>query len=216
MILIFSAIRKEREENRITKKNRQIWGIILAAGLSERMGSPKLLLPFKGKLIIHHIIDQALLSHLDGVVVVANPNVPELVKEISTSRINSLVANPCPELGMSSSIRKGIAALPETASAAMILLGDMPLMKAGVIDKMIDYYHSNHFPLITQASYLGEKGHPVIFSRPLFHFLSAIDGDNGGKTLIQQFSNQLHLVEMNKEITVDIDTYMDYIRLLEE
>jgi molybdenum cofactor cytidylyltransferase len=187
--------------------------MILAAGLSSRMGNPKLILPFKGKPVIRHVIDQALLSGLDGVVVVANPNVPELIKEIFTSGVNKMVINDQPQLGMSSSIKKGLAALPENADAVMILLGDQPLMTADEMNRMIDYYQSNAFPSIVQASYLGEKGHPVLFSRSLFKSLFTINGDQGGKSLIQHFFDQLHFVEMGKNITADIDTYSDYMKL---
>jgi molybdenum cofactor cytidylyltransferase len=192
---------------------KEIWGMILAAGLSSRMGSPKLILPLKGKPVIRYVIDQALASRLDGVVVVANHNVPELIEEVSTSKVNKIVRNEQPELGMSSSIKKGLSELPDQVDAVMILLGDQPLMTTDEMNRMIDFYQANGFPGIVQASYLGEKGHPVLFSRPLFPALMTIIGDQGGKSLIQQYADQLKFVEMGKKVPADIDTYNDYLAL---
>jgi CTP:molybdopterin cytidylyltransferase MocA len=195
--------------------NKKVWGIILAAGFSRRMGTAKLLLPFKGKSILRHVIEETLESRLSGITVVANPDIPELITEASVPGIDKVIVNENAGQGISSSIKSGLLSVPAEITAAMFLLGDMPLITSREINRVLqDYMKHPDSPLIVQASYQNQNGHPVLFDRLLFSELSHVSGDEGGKSIINKY--KVYYSDMGTNITADIDTQRDYQTLLRE
>ena len=102
-----------------------ICAVVLAAGLSRRMGVQKLLLPFAGKTVIAHIVDQILASNIDDIYVVVGHESERVRRELSERNV-TIVSNPDYESGMLSSVRCGLAALPEECRAVLVALGDQP------------------------------------------------------------------------------------------
>ncbi|WP_409292605.1 NTP transferase domain-containing protein [Peribacillus sp. SCS-37] len=197
--------------------NNKIWGIILAAGFSRRMGTAKLLLPFKSKSILGHVIEHGLNSGLSGISVVVNPDIPDLLTEAMVPGIQKVILNEKASEGMSSSIKLGLLSLPSDTTAALFLLGDMPLITTREIDRVIqDYSKHTELPLIVQSSYKNQKGHPVLFDRRLFSELHLVDGDEGGKSIIKKYEHQVYYSKMEINLTPDIDTQTDYQELLRE
>lgn len=198
-----------------TNIGKGIWGIVLAAGMSNRMGTPKMLLHYKNKSLVQHVIHGAIHSKLEGIVVVFNPQVKGLYKEIIDCGVDRIVENRFSQKGMSTSLRKGISSLPEGVEAAVILLGDQPEMTNKEINKIIDTYHTFEKPLIVQSLYLNnEKGHPVLFNKKIFSKLLEVGGDTGGKKVIKAFADKTAFAEMKKENIRDIDYLEDYKRLV--
>jgi molybdenum cofactor cytidylyltransferase len=194
-----------------------VWGVILAAGFSKRMGTAKMLLPYKGKPILRHVIDQSLDSSLSGISVVINPDVPGLLQEVSRTRVNKVLLNDRALVGMSSSVKAGLLSIPSHIKAVMFLLGDQPLLTSDEINQVIhDYIGMEREPLIVQATYETEKGHPVLFDRKMFSHLLQVDGDEGGRTILKQFNKYVKYAEMGKKQISDIDTIDDYKKLLRE
>lgn len=206
-------IKKEVDGFMITGK-KQVWGMILASGLSKRMGAPKLLLPLNETTIIGHVISEALQSDLDGMIVVANGHNQELVDEIAKYPISLLVKVEDAHLGMSNSIKKGLQLLPSSADAVMFLLGDQPEMTSAEINKIISCYQNEKDVLVLQAVYLHTKGHPVLFDRRIIPLLHYIDGDMGAREILKQHKEKIQLVEMGRPKIADIDTVEDYQKLL--
>ncbi|WP_134704725.1 NTP transferase domain-containing protein [Ammoniphilus sp. YIM 78166] len=196
-----------------SKPTRTIWGLVLAAGLSRRMGSPKLILPFEGRPMIQHMIHSAVQSKLDGVAVVINPQWKELEDAVQASGADLIVRNEQAEQGMSTSLTEGLKLLPPEADAVMVLLGDQPHMQTATIDQLVERFYQVENPII-QANYRGQKGHPVIFTRDLFPQLLKVKGDQGGKDIIRSLSDQIEWVEFDNEPINDIDTMEDYARLI--
>lgn len=193
----------------------QIWGIILASGMSTRMGAPKTLLKYKNKTIIEHVITTAKQSRLDYVAVVINDDVDGLYSLVKLAGADKIIKNQQPHLGMSSSLQMGIRALPEPVEAAVILLADQPEMTSDEIDAVLKSFQDNKKPLIIQCSYWHrEKGHPVLFHRKLFPDLLKISGDQGGKSVIKQYKEKVVYAEIDKKSIPDIDEYHDYISLI--
>ncbi|PLT35376.1 NTP transferase domain-containing protein [Bacillus sp. V5-8f] len=197
--------------------NRKVWGIILAAGNSRRMGKAKLLLPYKGKSIIRHVVEQSLTSKLAGITVVVNPGIPELKTEASVPGVDKVMLNEKAGQGMSTSIQTGLLSVPANVSAVMMLLGDMPLITSLEINKVIeDYCKQTTFPCIVQSSYKNQNGHPVLFDRNLFSELYKVTGDEGGRSIIKTYKHLVYYSYMEKEMASDIDTQLDYEKLLRE
>jgi molybdenum cofactor cytidylyltransferase len=197
--------------------NRKVWGIVLASGFSRRMGSAKLLLPFKGKSILRHVLEHSINSELSGITVVVNPDIPGLAEEASVPGIDKIVINDRASEGMSTSVKSGLLSVPADAAAAMFLLGDMPLVTANEINAVIrDYVKPETPPRIVQAKYGTKTGHPILFDRSLFSELLQVSGDEGGRSIIKKYKQEVHYSEMEKEMTSDIDTQADYQKLLRE
>ncbi|GHH99841.1 hypothetical protein AM1BK_33840 [Neobacillus kokaensis] len=179
------------------------------------MGEPKLLLPYKGKTLIRHTLDECVKTQLDGIIVVVNSHVEKLAREAQIEGISKVIVNDRSNEGMSSSVKLGLQSLPDSVQAAIFLLGDQPLMSSKEIDKIINAYHSQSNFSIIQAKYQGIKGHPVLFKRNLFPHLLSINGDEGGKSVIKKFEKHVYYTEMNRKIIPDIDTPEEYKLLLD-
>ncbi|SCC29210.1 molybdenum cofactor cytidylyltransferase [Fictibacillus enclensis] len=190
------------------------WAIILAAGQSKRMGTPKMMLRHKGKTLIHHVIDAAVNSKADGVIIVINPEVDGLLAEASVPGVSKVFLNDQSDSGLSMSMKSGLYVLPSEAEAAIFLLGDQPLVTTREIDLLLEEFQGNQAYSIYQSSYRGKKGHPVLFQRSMFDRLLDVKGDKGGREVIRQFSGETQTVEMGRSHPFDIDTKDDYRRLL--
>jgi len=191
--------------------------IILAAGASRRMGLPKQLLPFKRKNLLQHAIDEAAKSKASTVYFVLGANAAEIQKSIGAEKAQLVLNESWPE-GMSSSIRAGIAALPDTVGAAIISLCDQPLVSSSVFDGLIDAFVSSGKPIIA-SEYAGSPGVPVLFARKHFAELAALRGDSGARKVIESHRQDTTLVGFTGG-SVDLDTPEEYkkfiLRKLEE
>ncbi|MBN1849467.1 MAG: molybdenum cofactor cytidylyltransferase [Deltaproteobacteria bacterium] len=190
----------------------KVAGIILAAGMSSRLGEPKQLLTYKGKTLLNRVIEAAIQSSLTQVFIVLGHNAGDIQKTIEYSNI-SIIRNPQYHEGQSSSIRHGIKALAPSVNAVMFLLGDQPLIRSATINILIaDYIEKQS--LITVPTFEGERGNPVLFDRRLFSRLESLSGDSGGRVLFSEYADQISLVEVDDAgILTDVDTLEDYERL---
>ncbi len=181
------------------------------------MGTAKMILPYNGKSILQHVINQGLGSSLSGISVVINPDVPGLYQEATVTGVNQILINDQASDGMSTSVKLGLRSIPNHIKAAVFLLGDQPLLSSDEINKVIkDYDRQKDRPLIVQASYQGEKGHPVLFDRKMFPYLLDAKGDEGGRSVLKKFQKEVFYSEMGKKQIPDIDTLVDYENLLRE
>ncbi|HEC04421.1 MAG TPA: nucleotidyltransferase family protein [Phycisphaerales bacterium] len=139
-----------------------ICAMVLAAGLSRRMGTQKLLLPFGGKTVITHIVDQIAESTVDETYVVVGHEGKRASRELS-GRDVSIVSNPDYESGMLSSVRCGLAALPQECGVVLVALGDQPSVTSRLIDEMVRSFAQTEEKILVPI-YNGRRGHPVIFS----------------------------------------------------
>lgn len=188
-----------------------VWIIILAAGYSRRMGSPKLLLPYRDESLIRHVVKKALQVRSAGVIAVVNPDFSDVINHVNDQPVR-LIWNDRAHLGMSTSLTKGIENLPDSASAALILLADQPEIEPCVIQKVIDEYLSSSSSII-QAAYKGKPGHPVLFDKKWFTELLKTVGDQGGRDIIKTFGHERQLIDIPLSTPEDIDTQEDYQRL---
>jgi molybdenum cofactor cytidylyltransferase len=187
--------------------NRNVTAIILAAGRSTRMGGPnKLLAELSGKKLVRIAAEQALASKATDVVVVTGHQADLVAQALSGLNVK-LVFNPEFAGGLASSVKAGIAAVPETADGALICLGDMPLIDAGLIDHLIDAFAPDRGNLIVLPVAEGRRGNPVLWSRRFFDELMTLEGDVGARHLIAKHGEAVAEVPVEgNSAFLDIDT----------
>jgi len=197
------------------KKAEPVAGLLLAAGASTRMGTPKQLLPAGDALLLERVLAQALRSRLDLVVLVLGFRADEIRTRIRTAKHTSklrTVENPDFRLGISSSIITGLSYVKKEYAHVMILLGDMPFVSSEVINRLLSCYLESGLPL-GALKVRGKRSHPVIIGRPFFTALHRLTGDQGARDLFVNHRDQVCLVDPGKEYDDrDIDTYEDYLK----
>ncbi len=185
--------------------------IILAAGASSRMGAPKQLLLVEGKTLINRIIDIALETPCFPVVTVLGANRNVIRKELGKVPI-TVIDNPQWELGMSGSMKMGLAGAYITLKdfdAAIFLTVDMPYVSKELINKMIKKGIENPDSQIVACKYESQIGIPVLFKRPLFNDLLELKGDEGAKKIVLKNKDKTVFVDF-PEGGFDLDTIEEY------
>ncbi|MCF8068979.1 MAG: molybdenum cofactor cytidylyltransferase [Desulfobacterales bacterium] len=192
----------------------RIAGIILAAGKSTRMGKPKQLLLYKGRPMLANIIESALRSNLDEVIVVLGHQYEAVKKKIKLNHVN-VVINHHYEKGQSTSLKAGMDTVLSLYDGVMFLLGDMPFVDDKVINNLIETYKHSEKEIIV-ASFHQKRGHPVLFNGSLFSELKQIaEKDEGARSILEKYPDRIEYVEFSDDrIFIDIDTQKDYENLL--
>jgi molybdenum cofactor cytidylyltransferase len=189
-----------------------VGGVILAAGLGRRMGVPKLLLPWQGRPLVRHVAEAALASQLDGLLVVTGYRADDVASALEGLPLQ-IVANSDYEAGLSTSLHAGIRALAGHYSAAMIMLGDQPLLTTEIVDRLLQAYWATQAPLVAPVA--GQRrGNPVLFARGLFPELLTIRGDEGARAIINAHRTELHTVPVDESVFFDVDTPEAYAGLI--
>jgi len=190
-----------------------ICAIVLAAGLSSRMGVQKLLLPFGGKTVIAHIVDQLLASTVDEVHVVVGHQAERISRELS-GRAVSIVNNPNYKSGMLSSVRCGLRNLPEKCRAVIVMLGDQPSITTELIDQMLQSFAATEKSILVPL-YKGKRGHPILFSSLYRDEILKRHGDVGLRGLLHGHSDDIfELAVSTASVLCDMDCPEDYRREL--
>ena len=201
-----------------------VTAMVLAAGLSSRMGDiNKLLAPINGTALIRRVIDQVQQSQAHqlkigqlkaGPIIVVTGHQAHLIGEALAGCDVLFVENKNFAEGLSTSLRTGLKAVPETAAGALICLGDMPKLTARHIDDLIRAFREHQGDKICVPIYQGRQGNPVLWPRKYFAEMQELRGDVGAKKLIEQHRDHVHEVVMNDEGVVrDIDTPEDLAKI---
>ncbi|WP_409300019.1 NTP transferase domain-containing protein [Peribacillus sp. SCS-155] len=189
-----------------------IGAVILAAGQAKRFGSMKQLSYLGEKPLFLYPVELALSMEFSCITLVGNKHTESMKDYIQDYNI-SYIKNEESENGMSSSLKKGISALPSDIQAVFLFLGDQPFIPKEVVIKMYSIYqdHYENGIRIVRALYEGQAGHPVLFDRELFPLLINIEGDQGARDIIRLFSSKVETVDFPKRMwNMDIDTQSDY------
>ncbi|HEY7437479.1 MAG TPA: nucleotidyltransferase family protein [Methylomirabilota bacterium] len=188
-----------------------IAGVVLAAGLSRRMGRAKMLMPVDGRAIVRHAVESVLAGGVDSVWVVTGPDV-EPVEAALAGLAVQIVVNPAPEEGQASSLRAGIAALPASVDAVLIALGDQPALAPSIIPALLAARRTSP-KLIVAPRYRDGQGNPVVFKREIFPELLRLTGDQGARPIIQKEPARVEWVELDLPMPPDVDTPADYEKI---
>jgi molybdenum cofactor cytidylyltransferase len=186
-----------------------IWAIILAAGASTRMKKQKMLLPFMDSTIIETVIQNA--NHAVGknIMVVLGSHHDEIARQIQHQDVKTC-SNENFMSGMLSSVICGFRALPETAKAALVFLGDQPQISGVVAKKVMDAWIKSGKGIVIPV-FDGKRGHPALIETKYKIDIENLNPEKGLRSLYQKITNDINEVECNSpEILRDIDTVEDY------
>ena len=190
--------------------------IILAAGNSSRMGKPKQFLEIGGRSLLKHAVNAAVEAALGPVIVVTGAADEQVRIHLAGAPV-TIIRNRDWEEGMGSSIRIGVKAAIDSASAingVLLMVADQPTADAGVLKKLWLTWVASGQP-VAAAVYEGEAGSPAIFDASMLPELLELKGETGAKKLMRSRPGQLAKLEFPEGIR-DIDTPEDYERFLEE
>lgn len=185
--------------------------IVLAAGGGTRFGGDKLLASLGGRPVVRLTVGRVLRSGARPVLVVTGHAGDAVAAALAGLDVR-LVPNAAWAGGMAGSLRAGVAALPDECAAAVVLLGDQPLIEPDAIDRVAAAFRAAGRPIVA-ARYGGRRGHPVLFARALFGELAAVTGDIGAREVIARDPSRVELVELPGEPPPDVDTPDDLARL---
>jgi molybdenum cofactor cytidylyltransferase len=188
----------------------RVAGVLLAAGTSSRMGRNKLFLPLGGISVLRRAVAAARGAGLDPVLVVLGHESDRALAELQglpcTPVINEEYAR-----GMNTSVRAGISAVPDDASAAVVMLADMPFVTAGMVRGLMERYRSSETPLVV-STYGDVLAPPILYGRALFPELRALDDDGCGKQVVKAHREEAVEVAWDPVALADLDVPEDVER----
>jgi molybdenum cofactor cytidylyltransferase len=193
-------------------------GIILAAGASIRFGQPKQLIKLKGKYLVDRVIDAALESRLDLVVLVLGHEYQSILKALGSKVRHpqlEVVINHKYHEGQSSSLKAGLVSVQKAFSSVMYLLADQPMINTTIIDLLLDQLHGSGKQICVPV-FEGQRGNPTIFKRPTYEEIMMIDGDIGARDIIAKNTQRVLYAKIKDPLCFfDIDSPEDLKKLQE-
>ena len=190
-------------------------GIILAAGDSTRMGSPKAALATPdGQTFVTRIVGTLRDAGVTDLVIVTGRHHDAVVDAIARQRLlvpPRIVRNPDPSRGQLSSLLAGMdAVVTHSGDGVMMTLVDVPLVRVDTVTAVIDAWRASRAPIVRPA--IGDRhGHPVIFDRAVFDALRRAPLDAGAKSVIRAYEADILNVSVDDEgCLTDVDTPGDY------
>lgn len=204
--LLMEIVSRPQPREPAAETGTKVAAIILAAGQSRRMGGPnKLLAEFDGKPLVRMIAEAALASKADPVIVVTGHMADDIAAALSGLKVR-IYHNPDFAEGLATSLKTGLAAVPEGASGALVLLADMPGVDSRVIDRLIEAFRARPQPAIVLPTVDGKRGNPVLWARAFFPELMTVTGDTGARHILSLHEDVVERVEIGHAASVDVDT----------
>jgi len=208
--VVVGSLARPDEYGPVFSVQTRVAGVILAAGGSLRLGRPKQLLDWQGRPFIAKVAQNALEAGLSPLIVVTGAE-SAAVSEALEGLPVTIVPNPDWQLGQSTSLKVGVRALPEDCQAAVFLMSDQPQISPILIRSVVEAYTAKHLP-IAAPRIAGRRANPVLFAREAFDALKAIQGDQGGRAVFDQF--KVAWVEwIDERDALDVDDEAAYERL---
>ncbi|NDV25936.1 DVU_1551 family NTP transferase [Desulfovibrio sp. JC010] len=187
----------------------KIYGLILAAGFSSRMGKLKALLPLDGCTVLSRCIRSLVNGGASDIFVVTGHMAEQVGAEAKTLGMHEIF-NPDYEQGMFSSVQAGVQGLPDDASAFLVLPVDIPLVRSSTI-RALTFDYSSAPAKIIYPCFRGERGHPPLISAELIPEIIAHDGSGGLRTVLERYDSEARELNMpDLGILRDLDTPEDY------
>jgi molybdenum cofactor cytidylyltransferase len=189
----------------------KVSAIIVAAGASRRMGTQKLLLPFGGKTVIEHVIDRVKAAGIADVVAVVG--VDQAVVGVARRCDVRVVVNATPDDGMLSSVRSGLRAVPDSADAVMVILGDQPSISSALLRAMLAAWEVSPGRILV-PTFEGRRGHPLMFSLDYREEVLTRYDEEGLRGLLRTHERDISGLPAEASVLADMDDLEDYWREL--
>jgi molybdenum cofactor cytidylyltransferase len=185
----------------------RIGALLLAAGQSRRMGGPnKLLAEVDGVPMVARVARRLLVSRARPIIAVLGNQADAVGAALGKLPVER-ARNPDFAAGLSTSLKRGIAALPPDLDGVIVCLGDMPLISGRHLDRLVAAFNPLEGRAIIVPTRRGRRGNPVLWSKQFFPEMTGLAGDVGAKHLISEHAELVAEVEMDDDaVLVDIDT----------
>jgi molybdenum cofactor cytidylyltransferase len=190
---------------------RRVTGIVLAAGSSRRLGTPKQVLPYRDTTLLGATLDIARSAGFHQLIVTLGGAAQEVRDTVRLDGADVAAVDDS-GAGCSASLRVALARLDPQAAGIVLMLGDQPRMDPATVRRMIT---DGPVADITVCRYADGIGHPFWFSRNIFSDLSQLHGDKGVWKLVQSGRYPVRELAVDGTIPLDVDTWDDNLRLLE-
>lgn len=197
---------------RVITLSESIYGLVLAAGMSTRMGQPKMVLPWGKTTIIGQVVNTLTAAGISKILVVTGGTQDLVMKALNGAPIN-FVFNPDFENGeMINSIQAGIRALPDEAQSVLITLGDQPQTEQKVVRDLIKVYDQEKYTLIL-PSFNKQSGHPWLIHRIYWEEILSLKPPQTMRDFLKNNQSQIHYLNVQTDsILKDMDTPEEYHR----
>lgn len=184
-----------------------IVALVLAAGAARRFGSQKLLHPVRGEPLVRAAVDRVVAAGPEQTIVVVGQD-GDAVRHALAGLPVTIVENPHPERGLSSSLRAGLAMVPANAVAVFVTLGDQPIDRDEVFPALVARFGGDDAPIVAPR-YQGVQGLPVLFARAVFPELEQLEGDHGARGVVSRDPSRVAYVDFDFPMPPDVDTPAD-------
>jgi molybdenum cofactor cytidylyltransferase len=188
----------------------QVTGVVLAAGGSRRLGTPKQLLPLGDTTVLGATLEMARSCSFNQLIVTLGGVADEVREAVTLDGLDVVIADD-PRSGCSSSLRTALPRVDQRAEGMVLMLGDQPGVTRSTVTKLIA---SGHGAPIAVCEYSDGVGHPFWLSRKVFGELKELHGDKGVWRLIESGRFDVRRIPIDDVIPLDVDTWDDYQRLL--
>jgi molybdenum cofactor cytidylyltransferase len=188
----------------------RVTGVVLAAGVSSRLGTPKQLLPLGNTTVLGATLDVARHCPFDQIIVTLGGAAAAVLQTVPLDGIDVLTADNFAS-GCSTSLRAALRRVDHHAAGIVLMLGDQPGVTAATVTRLI--IEGIHHP-ITVCRYSDCVGHPLWLSRTMFGELAQLHGDKGVWKLIESGHFPVGELAVDGTAPIDVDTWGDYERLL--
>lgn len=197
------------------KHNRSgISALVLAAGMSRRMGRSKQLLRLGDSTLLERSLASVRKANVDEIILVLGCDAEEIQRSVSTSGL-VVVLNEQYQQGMGTSLRRGLSAMNAEAHGAFVILADQPFVSPTTLNQMVDHHH-HHKPQVTIPTYKGFRGNPILLDRSVFPELADLRGDVGCRAIFGNHTGNIHKFAVEDPgILLDVDTLDDLDKLQE-
>lgn len=199
-----------------TTTDSRVGAVVLAAGRSERMGEPKQLLRVGDKTVLQRTLENVIGACVAEVVLVLGFSAEAIRRALPVALLDGLnvVVNEHYELGMASSLQKGLCAMSSQMDAALIVMADQPLVRSETMGRIIERYRMSDAKIVIPY-YKGKRGNPVLLGRAVFAEGMRLEGDAGFRVFFDRYTDAIGPVDVDDEgILLDIDNRDDYERVL--
>ena len=188
-----------------SREDIRIGCVILAAGDSTRFKGNKLLAEIGGKTVIERAFDAVPVDELCSLAVVTQY---DCIRELAERRGFRCIMNSRPEDGLSLSVRLGTRELEDECDGIVYMVADQPMLGRGSVEGMIELFRERPESIVAMSSG-GKRGNPCLFPRKYYAELRALEGDSGGRSVIEKHEDDLILFEAPRYELADVDTPQD-------